>query len=153
MNQRPKQPIRRTALGLWLKEKAPEVADAVGDLLPDAGALGVVRNLLKKASPEVQTEAEAYLERAQDEAEVTERWLADSGTRDPLSVRVRPLIVLGSCTTFLVFALLDSLQVIVVKAAYINLLENLLLTSVGGYFILRSADKYTQRKHGAKWKN
>ena len=113
----------------------------------------MVRNLLKKASPEVQTEAEAYIARAEDEAEVTKRWLADSSTRDPLSVKVRPLIVLGSCTTFLLFALLDSLQVIVIKPAYINLLENLLLTSVGGYFVLRSADKYTQRKHGAKWNN
>lgn len=153
MNDKPKQPIRRTALGLWLKEKAPDVAEAVGDLLPDAGALGVVRNLLKKASPEVQAEAEAYIQREEGEAQITQRWVADTNSRDPLSVRVRPLIVLGSCTTFLLFALLDSLQVIVIKPAYINLLENLLLTSVGGYFVLRSADKYTQRKNGAKWSN
>ena len=37
-----KQPLRRTALGLWLKEKAPEVAEAVGDVLPTE-ALGIVR--------------------------------------------------------------------------------------------------------------
>lgn len=146
MNDKPKQPIRRTALGLWLKEKAPDVAEAVGDLLPDAGALGVVRNLLKKASPEVQAEAEAYIQREEEEAQVTQRWVADTNSRDPLSVRVRPLIVLGSCAAFIAFALLDSLQILVVKSAYIDLLESLLLTSVGGYFVLRSADKWTGRR-------
>ncbi|MAP81918.1 MAG: hypothetical protein CL526_12625 [Aequorivita sp.] len=149
MSKKPKQPIRRTALGLWLKEKAPEVAQAVGDILPDAGALGVVRNLLKKASPELQAEAEAYIERAEGEAEITARWQADTKSREPLSVQVRPLIVLGSCLCFLLFAVLDGLQILVLKSAYINLLENLLLTSVGGYFVLRSADKFTQRKNAA----
>lgn len=140
-----KQPIRRTALGLWLKEKAPDVAEAVGDVLPDAGALGVVRKLLLKKGAEVQDEAEAYIQRAEAEAEITSRWATDGTTGEPLSVRVRPLIVLGSCATFLAFALLDSLQIVVIKSAYINLLESLLLTSVGGYFVLRSADKFTQR--------
>ena len=40
--------IRDTKLGAWLKGKAPKVLDMVGDLLPDQGALGVVKNLLDK---------------------------------------------------------------------------------------------------------
>ena len=39
--------IRDTGLGKWL-EKAPNVLGTVGDLLPDQGALGVVKNLLDK---------------------------------------------------------------------------------------------------------
>ena len=58
---------------------------------------------------------------------------------------VRPIIVLSSCLIFLIFALLDAFGVLCVKVAYINLLESLLLTSVGGYFVLRSADKYVQK--------
>ena len=141
-----KQPIKRTALGLWLKEKAPKVAEIVGDVLPDAGALGIVRNLLKEhASPEVALEAEAYLERAKaHENEITKRWQADASGN--LSANVRPYIVLGSCLCFVVFAVLDAFNVIVVKQAYINLLESLLMTSVGGYFVLRSADKWTNKK-------
>ena len=132
-----KQPLRRTALGLWLKEKAPEVAEAVGDVLPDRGALGIVRKLLDKhASEDVKAEAEA---------EITTRWASDNEKQQPLSSRIRPLIVLGSCVAFVAFALLDSLQVVVLKSEYISLLESLLLTSVGGYFVLRSADKFTQR--------
>ena len=40
--------IRDTGLGKWLAEKAPNVLGTVGDLLPDQGALGVVKNLLDK---------------------------------------------------------------------------------------------------------
>lgn len=140
-----KQPIKRTALGLWLQEKAPEVAKAVGDVMPDAGALGVVRNLLKKYSTkEVQDEAEAYIERAESEAEITKRWVSDNA--QPLSQKVRPVITLGTCCSFLAFAILDAYNILVIKAAYINLLESLLYTSVGGYFVLRSADKFTARR-------
>ncbi len=35
MSERKK--IRDTKLGKWLKEKAPNILDTVGDLLPDSG--------------------------------------------------------------------------------------------------------------------
>ena len=44
MSERKK--IKDTLLGKWLAEKAPNVLGTVGDLLPDSGALGVVKNLL-----------------------------------------------------------------------------------------------------------
>ena len=37
--------IKETKLGSWLASKAPQVLDVVGDLLPDSGGLGVVKNL------------------------------------------------------------------------------------------------------------
>ena len=40
--------IKRTALGSWLKGKAPHILDTVGDLLPDRGGLGILKNLLEK---------------------------------------------------------------------------------------------------------
>ena len=40
--------IKDTKLGQWLSEKAPEVLGVVGDLLPDSGGLGVVKNLLRR---------------------------------------------------------------------------------------------------------
>ena len=56
MSKSERTKIKDTGLGRWLKEKAPSVLDTVGDLLPDQGALGVVKNLLDKEpgiSPEV----------------------------------------------------------------------------------------------------
>ena len=43
-----KDKIKDTRLGAWLKDKAPTVLDTVGELLPDKGALGIVKNLLDK---------------------------------------------------------------------------------------------------------
>ena len=41
-----KDKIKNTKLGAWLKSKAPNVLSTVGELLPDQGALGLVKNLL-----------------------------------------------------------------------------------------------------------
>jgi len=35
--------LKDTKVGQWLKDKAPQVLDTVGELLPDQGALGVVK--------------------------------------------------------------------------------------------------------------
>jgi len=42
--------LRDTKLGHWLKDKAPKVLDVVGDLLPDKGVLGIVKNLVSNSS-------------------------------------------------------------------------------------------------------
>ena len=133
--------IKDTGLGKWLKAKAPNILDTVGDLLPDSGGLGIVKNLLD--TEDLTEKAEPYLFQAEAEAEVTKGWTSDS--QNKLSSMVRPIIVLSSCLIFLIFALLDAFNVLCVKDAYINLLESLLLTSVGGYFVLRSADKYVKK--------
>lgn len=133
--------IKDTALGKWLKAKAPKLLETVGDLLPDKGGLGIVKNLLD--TEDLTEEAEPYLFQAEAEAEVTKRWTSDS--QNKLSSMTRPIIVLSSCAIFLIFAVLDAFEVLCVKDAYIKLLESLLLTSVGGYFVLRSADKYVKR--------
>ena len=46
MNDKKKKLFKDTKLGLFLKEKAPKILDAVGDALPDEGVLGIVKNLL-----------------------------------------------------------------------------------------------------------
>lgn len=38
--------FKDTKVGKFLKDKAPEVLDVVGDLLPDNGVLGVAKNLI-----------------------------------------------------------------------------------------------------------
>jgi len=47
--------FKETKVGIFIKDKAPEILDTVGDLLPDAGVLGVVKNLVnmsEKFTPE-----------------------------------------------------------------------------------------------------
>ncbi len=42
--------IKDTKLGSFLKDKAPEVLGIVGDLLPDSGTIGIVKNILNAGS-------------------------------------------------------------------------------------------------------
>ena len=51
--------IKDTKLGKWLAEKLPKALDIVGDILPDTGALGIIKNIIDKdpnISPEQQAE-------------------------------------------------------------------------------------------------
>lgn len=43
-----KKKFKDTKVGQFLKKSAPHILDIVGDVLPDAGALGIVKNLIDK---------------------------------------------------------------------------------------------------------
>jgi len=45
----------------WLKTNAPKALDVVGDILPDNGALGVIKNILDK-DPDVSPEQQAQFD-------------------------------------------------------------------------------------------
>ena len=67
-----KDKIKDTKIGKWLKEKAPKVLDVVGDLLPDQGYLGVVKNLIS-SDPDVSPEQEAEFDQMAFELEAADR--------------------------------------------------------------------------------
>lgn len=49
--------IKNTKIGKLLKDKLPNALDLVGDLLPDQGALGIIKNVIDKSDiPEVDKE-------------------------------------------------------------------------------------------------
>ena len=43
--------LKDTKIGALLRDKAPDVLSIVGDLLPDAGVIGVVKNVIDKVAP------------------------------------------------------------------------------------------------------
>ena len=45
----------------WLKTNAPKALDVVGDVLPDSGALGVIKNILDR-DPDVSPEQQAQFD-------------------------------------------------------------------------------------------
>jgi hypothetical protein len=45
-----KKKFKETKVGVFIKDKAPEILDTVGDLLPDAGVLGIVKNLVNMSN-------------------------------------------------------------------------------------------------------
>tara|TARA_R100000655_G_scaffold11201_1_gene26093 strand:- start:473 stop:913 length:441 start_codon:yes stop_codon:yes gene_type:complete len=64
--------IKDTKLGQWLKDKAPAVLDVVGELLPEGGYLGVVKNLINK-DPDVSPDQEAEFDQMAFELEAADR--------------------------------------------------------------------------------
>ena len=136
--------IKNTKLGSWLKEKAPDVLGVVGDLLPDSGGLGVVKNLLDK-SPDVDpAEAQAAIDaEVQFQNNVTERWKADMGSDVKLAKLIRPVTLICLMVMFMATMVADSMDAwpFNVKDSYVSLLEILMLTSFGAYFAGRTIEK------------
>jgi hypothetical protein len=136
--------IKDTALGGWLKQKAPGILDTVGDLLPDQGALGVVKNLLDKEPGIDPAEAKAKIDaEIAFQNNVTERWKADMGGDVKLAKIIRPATLIALMSMFMVTMVLDSLDNLPfnVKDSYVSLLEILMLTSFGAYFAGRTIEK------------
>ena len=136
--------IKNTKLGKWLKSKAPNVLETVGDLLPDQGALGLVKNLIDK-DPDVDTAEGAAMVDAEIEFQknVTERWKADMGSDVKLAKLIRPVTLICLMAMFMVTMVLDSLDQLPfnVKDSYVSLLEILMLTAFGAYFAGRTIEK------------
>ncbi len=139
-----KKKIKNTKLGAWLKSKAPNVLDTVGELLPDQGALGIVKNLIDK-DPEVNTDEGAAMVDAEIEFQknVTERWKADMGSDVKLAKLIRPITLIALMSMFMITMILDSLDnwPFNVKDSYIDLLQVLMLTAFGAYFAGRTIEK------------
>jgi len=136
--------IKDTKLGGWLKEKAPGVLDVVGDLLPDRGALGVVKNLLDKDPNVSPEEAKAKIDaEIAFQNNVTERWKADASGDMKLPKLIRPLTLITLMVMFCLTMVFDSLDnwPFNVKDSYIDLLQILMLTSFGAYFAGRTVEK------------
>ena len=136
--------IRDTKLGAWLKDKAPGILDTVGDLLPDKGGLGVVKNLLDREPDIDPEEAKAKLEaEVEFQNNVSERWKADMASDVKLAKYIRPVTLIALMTMFMATMVMDSLDNLPfnVKDSYVSLLEILMLTSFGAYFAGRTIEK------------
>lgn len=144
--------LKDTKVGAWLKDKAPQVLDTVGELLPDQGALGVVKRLLDKEDlpKEDRLEFEKLLLEQERHAQdnVTERWTADMSSDSKLAKNVRPIALIALLGLYLLLAITDSIESIKfeVKEEYVSLLEVLALTAFSAYFAGRSIEKVQYKR-------
>ena len=136
--------IKDTGLGKWLKSKAPNVLDVVGDLLPDSGGLGIVKNMIEK-DPDVNTDEgmAAVDAEIQFQNNVTERWKADMGSDVKLAKLIRPVTLITLMSMFMLTMIADSMDnwPFNVKDSYVDLLQILMLTAFGAYFAGRTIEK------------
>ena len=138
------QKIKDTNLGKWMVDKAPAVLSVAGELLPDRGALGIVKNLLHQ-EPDVKNEdADAMVDaEVQFQDAVTKRWQADMASDVTLAKLIRPVTLICLMVMFMATMVADSLDNLPfnVKDSYVSLLEILMLTAFGAYFAGRTIEK------------
>ena len=147
-----KKKFKDTKVGVFLKEKAPKILDSVGDILPDNGAFGIVKNLISSDETLPPQDKETALKLLDmDIAEmnnVSERWRSDMSSDSWLSKNTRPLtlIYLTVCMTILI--LVDSFHTMFhVDIAWVELLKTLLVTVYVAYFGSRGAEKVLHNKN------
>ena len=135
--------LRDTKVGQWLREKAPSVLDVVGDVLPDRGVLGVVKNLVDK-DPTLDSESFKAVMDAEIQAQenVTKRWEADARSDVKLAKLIRPIMLVLLCVFFMVMMIWEGIDPsFKPPSSYISLLEILMLTVFGAYFAGRTVEK------------
>ena len=134
--------FKDTKVGKFLSGSS--IVDTLGSVLPDAGVLGIVKNLIEKQPMPVEDKEKALklLELDMVELqEVTKRWVSDS-SGNWLTKSVRPLTLIFLTLSMVILILLDSLQIgFNVDNEWINLLQSLMMTTFLAYFGGRSYEK------------
>ncbi len=148
---KPRKKFKETKVGAFLKEKAPKILDGIGDILPDNGAFGMVKNLISSDDsirPEDKEMALKLLD--QDIAEmnnISSRWASDMKSDSWLSKNTRPMTLIYLTLAMTIFIVLDSTVLLEIKTGWVSLLEALLITVYVAYFGSRGAEKITKIKN------
>ncbi len=144
-----KKKFSETKVGAFLSKAAPGILGTVGDVLPDQGVLGMVKNLIHKEPdsvlpPEDKEKAMKLLEIDIIEMqEVSKRWDSDMKSDSWLSKNTRPLSLIFLTISMVILIILDSFQwKFTVDTGWVELLKTLLVTVYVAYFGSRGAEKF-----------
>ena len=145
----PKKKFKDTKVGQFLSKAAPGILGTVGDVLPDQGLLGVVKNLIQKEDsvvlpPEDKEKALKLLEQDMVEMqEISKRWNSDMKSDSWLSKNTRPMTLIFLTVSMVFLILLDSFEIdFSVDSGWVDLLKSLLITVYVAYFGSRGAEKF-----------
>ena len=151
---KPRKKFKDTKVGQFLTNKVPSILGIVGDVLPDAGVLGVVKGLIDKEDPAVlppedKEKAMKLLELDMIEMqEVSKRWDSDMKSDSWLSKNTRPMSLIFLTISMVLLILLDSFEwSFSVSTGWVDLLQTLLVTVYVAYFGSRGAEKFQSIKN------
>ena len=148
---KPKKKFKDTKGGKVLLGSGSTIVDTVGDLLPNSGVLGIVKNLIAKDEtlpPEDKEKAMRLLELDQIELqEVSKRWDSDMKSDSWLSKNTRPMTLIYLTVVTSLYIILDSLDIAFdIDESWVELLKTLLVTIYVAYFGSRGFEKYSSIK-------
>lgn len=143
-----KKKFHETKVGQFLSKTAPGILGTVGEVLPNNGVLGLVKNLIHKdptLPAEDKEKALKLLEQDMIEMqEVSKRWESDMKSDSWLSKNTRPLSLVFLSVMTIAFIWVDSHESIsfTVEQEWISLLKTLTTTVYVAYFGSRGAEKF-----------
>jgi hypothetical protein len=144
-----KKKFNETKIGAFLSSKAPKILNALGDVLPDQGTLGLVKNLISSDNKIKAIDKEQAMKLIEQDIaemkEVSSRWRSDMKSDSWLSKNTRPLALIFLTASAIFMMSVDSFHLqFDVDEAWISLLKTLLVTVYVAYFGSRGAEKITK---------
>ena len=142
-----KKKFSETKVGKFLAKVAPGILGVASDILPDAGILNMVKNLILKdeaITPEDKEIALKLLEQDKIEMqEISKRWSSDMTSDSWLSKNTRPMTLIFLTISTILFIFSDSFtDSFKVETEWVDLLKSLLITVYVAYFGSRGAEKF-----------
>ena len=142
-----KKKLKDTAVGKFLAGAGSNIIGSLGDILPDKGIMGIVKNLIKKdpeLPPEDKEKALALLNQDTVEMqEVSKRWSSDMKSDSWLSKNTRPLTLVFLTISMVLLIFIDSTGIdFEVDSGWVDFLKSLLITVYVAYFGSRGAEKF-----------
>mgnify|MGYP003111377238 CR=1 FL=1 len=139
--------LKDTAVGKFLAGAGSNIISSLGDVLPDKGVFGLVKNLIKKdpeLPPEDKEKALALLHQDTVEMqEVSKRWQSDMQSDSWLSKNTRPMTLIFLTVAMVLLIFIDSTELnFSVDSGWVDLLKSLLITVYVAYFGSRGAEKF-----------
>jgi hypothetical protein len=139
--------LKDTAVGKFLAGAGSNIISSLGDVLPDKGVFGLVKNLIKKdpeLPPEDKEKALALLHQDTVEMqEVSKRWQSDMQSDSWLSKNTRPMTLIFLTVAMVLLIFIDSTGLdFSVDSGWVDLLKSLLITVYVAYFGSRGAEKF-----------
>ena len=142
-----KKKLKDTAVGKFLAGAGSNIIGSLGDVLPDKGVMGLIKNLIKK-DPELPAEdkekALALLNQDTIEMqEVSKRWSSDMKSDSWMSKNTRPMALIFLTVSMILLIFIDSTGIdFEVDGGWVDLLKSLLITVYVAYFGSRGAEKF-----------
>ncbi len=140
----PKKKFKDTKVGGFLSKVAPKLLNGVGDVLPDKGLLGILKNVISKDDTIPQQDKEIALELLKQDAiemqEVTKR--LESDNEHNVTRLVRPISYAAMFILYMACIFFDgNLGDFQIKEQYIPSITSLFSTMTIFYFGSRGLEK------------
>ena len=135
-----KKKFNETKVGRFLSKAAPGILDLAGDVLPDAGVFGLVKNLIQKDPVLPAEDKEKALKLLEQDTiemqEISKRWASDMKSDSWLSKNTRPMSLIFLTVMTVAFIWVDSHETLsfTVGARMDKFIKNINNNSLRGLF-------------------